>query len=488
MRALSGVTGMLVAGSVLIAAGALAADDQQVDAYNAELVAHLDTANGGDIAFWGDHAFVVDGALDSVPANDGFTVVDVSEPTSPTVVSEFPCFGAGSDIGVWRDLVVLSVDISTGAGRGCGEPSAGEAEFKGVRIVSVADPARPRWLADVATPNGSHTHTLLPDLEPRAGDAQWEPRLLVFSNNGYSPPATDADPRGLESVVVVPLSNPAAARAVPRPQGVPYAPALAPVPPALAPGGSAFNTPPDLGCHDMSLLVSRRLAACSGLQPDTQLWDITDPLRPALLSVITNPLIEHHHSSGFSWDGDTLVIAEESVSNHAGTRCGSGSGSPKAALWFYDIADPRSPVLRGWFQTEQQGNAGYCSPHYFNVIPLPGRDVLVTSWAGAGTSVVDFTDPTRPALIAHWNVLSADRDRASFPYASYWHNGFVYVNNARGVIPGVVDMGGDRGLDVLRLDVPGLREALRMQGFSHGTQDCKPARPACDRLLAGTED
>jgi hypothetical protein len=474
------VTAALLAAAACVAPAAWGNEEIRTEASGMKLVSRLPTGAGGDIAFWGEHAFVVGGALDGKPENDDFTVIDISEPEQPRLVSQLQCHGSANDIGVWGDIVILSVDVGTGAGPACQAQGSAPAPFLGLRVISVADPARPVWVADVSTENGSHTNTLLPDLDPHDGTP--EPRLLVYANNGYSPPMTSADPRGLETVVEIPLDAPDQAHALEE-AALPYSPALGQVPPEVAPGSGSFNTLPNLGCHDLSILTSRRLAACSGLQPDTQLWDLTDPVRPVLLSVITNPAIEHHHSTGFSWDGRTLVLVEESLTNHVGGRCGTGGqpGSPKGALWFYDISNPRLPILRSWFQAPQPSR-GYCTPHYFNVLPLKdGRDVLVASWGGAGTAVVDFTDPASPQSLGYFTVLSDSPSEQSFPYASYWYAGHIYANNGEGVLGPLVHIGGDRGLDVLRLDED--LDAVALQGFSHGTQDCRPAtRRGCQEL------
>jgi hypothetical protein len=88
--------------------------------------------------------------------------------------------------------------------------------------------------------------------------------------------------------------------------------------------------------------------------------------------------------------------------------------------------------------------------------------VLVASWYGAGTTVVDFTDRARPTETASFVAPG------SFPWASYWYNGSIYANNMRGVL-GPVEHGSARGLDVLALDEP-VAGVQPQSSFNFGTQ------------------
>lgn len=418
---------------------------------NMSLAASLRTGDGGDLAFWRDTAVLAKGAVDGDLENDGFTLVDISEPTDPRIISRFDCTASAFDVSIWRDLVFLSVNDPVD-GTGCDDPPARDDEgFQGIRVISIADKQRPVQLAAVATngEGGSHTHTLLPELDHRDDQGRPDPRLLVYAN-GLKP----------QGIIEVPLRDPGSAKLV-----------------------REFDTPPNLGCHDISFFIPRQLAACNGIQPDTQIWDVSNPLEPRLLSRIVNPAIEHHHSSAFSWDGNTLVIVEENLSNLATEDCHAGTPSPKGAMWFYDVSNPQAPLLKGYFQAEQEAPDTYCTVHQFNVVPLASdRDILVTSWEAAGTTVVDFTDPSAPVQLGHYIAEPDDPERRSFPWSSYWYNGFIYANNMVAV-EGPVTAGSHRGtLDILTIDAPALENHIPLESFNFGTQGCfggKASRQVC---------
>lgn len=112
----------------------------------------------------------------------------------------------------------------------------------------------------------------------------------------------------------------------------------------------------------------------------------------------------------------------------------------------------------------------WCMSKQLNVVPLAtGQDVLVASYAGGGTSVVDFTDPAHPFEIASY-ADGAGTSNAHTPWASYWYDGHVYSNNAYGCFVDACFGTLTRGLDVLALDrhLPG---AIPMRSFNAGLQE-----------------
>ncbi|MGH2652051.1 MAG: hypothetical protein ACRDHK_12695, partial [Actinomycetota bacterium] len=40
----------------------------------------------------------------------GFRLLDISDPTEPTLIGQFPCAGSQSDVSIWEDLVFVGVD------------------------------------------------------------------------------------------------------------------------------------------------------------------------------------------------------------------------------------------------------------------------------------------------------------------------------------------------------------------------------------------
>jgi len=176
--------------------------------------------HGGDIAFWRDKAVLACSGDDWELSDDGFAILDVSDPRHPTVLGRLSCVGSASDIAIWGDLVFLAVDTNSEAiengfspgparndGDTCDAPVAGripshdENRFAGVRIISIADPQHPKQIKAIETnPMGTRkrgTHGL--SLVPVDDDT-----LLIYNANHGAPHDLD--------IVKVPLSRPERAR------------------------------------------------------------------------------------------------------------------------------------------------------------------------------------------------------------------------------------------------------------------------------------
>lgn len=412
------------------------ADD--IHSANVSLLANLRVGSSTDISFWHDLAVVGTGVVDDTTANDGFVLVAVGDPAQPREISRFTCPNSGYDVSIWEDLVILSAETPAPvAGCSAFAPDfAPRTATADLLVVDVSDPAEPALAGAVLSECGSsHTHTLHP--VPR------EQSLVVYTSG-----------LGCVAPVVVPLRDPGAAEGQPQLQG--FGTDVA--------DGSAT-------CHDITVFVDERIAACAASTAGTELWDVSEPLAPRLVSRILNPVLEHHHSTAFSWDGDTLVIGEEKVSTFATDVCTDGTGTPLGALWFYDIEDLAQPRLRSWFQVPRAGTDGYCSAHYFNVVPRgDGRDVLVSGWYRGGTTMVDFTDPGAPREIGYYKASPGDAEDGSMVYSAYWYNGFVYATNFGGeVVPGD-GFGSRRGLDVLAVEDEAFRGAASLPYLNAQTQ------------------
>jgi hypothetical protein len=170
-----------------------------VNAEGMRLVGNL-PGSYGSFAFWGNLAIVSHAEKWDVSSpDDGFFAVDVSDPTQPTQLSRFRCAGSYNDVSIWKDLVFLSQDGTT-EGDGCDATSTSPDDpeaFAGIRVISIADLENPVLVAAVPTGvwdtasgrsiEGSHTHTLVPDVDHRDAGGEPSPRILVYSADGYEP-------------------------------------------------------------------------------------------------------------------------------------------------------------------------------------------------------------------------------------------------------------------------------------------------------------
>jgi hypothetical protein len=440
----------------------------------------------GDLAFSGDLAVVGRGIFSGEDRRyNGFVLFDISDPSRPRELSRFDCTNTGFDVSIWDDLVFLSQDAPSETDE-CGSsvpsgPLPPATVFAGLRIVSVADPHNPQLVASIRTgacrtdpscATGSHTHTVVPELDRE------DPRLVVYVN---SLPA---------GVVVVPLDDPAAAE---------YVGDIS----TLAGGLGGTN-----GCHDLQVLMAARLAACSSIN-EVSLWDISDPLAPVVFSHFSDPTIFHHHSAVFSTDGSTLVVQDESFYSLAAEISAVDDGcidTDAGALRFYDItktvddyragkampaAPRRTAVLRAPTPTTERVQT-WCYAHYGGVVPIPPgagevQNLLVMGWAGAGTWLVDFTDPAAPRFVGHYYDVGSATSSPSFTYSAYWYRGRIYANNGSLNVYGLDHRDTDRGLEVFRVRAPDteygrqLRDALhraaRQDHLNPQTQACIDACP-----------
>jgi hypothetical protein len=395
--------------------------------------------SNGDLAFWGDLAVVTHITdWDRETEDDGFIIVDIADPAKPAILGAFRCFGSFQDVSVWADLAILSQDrvLPWESCDGAGALPAGSPPFAGVRIVSIADPAAPVLVASVRTGvdpadamqvRGSHNNTIVPDPE--------HDRLLVYAAVYYWP---ETQPHA--SIVEVPLKDPASARVI-----------------------GTFENGTNRPCHDITVFVPGKIAACAAYEAGVILFDVSDPVRPRVISQFQVPEIvnndESHHSTVFSADGTTLVVNAEL----GGEVCMGGTGSNARSLSFYDISDPAHPEHRGSFQLPRAVSGRDCYPHQSNLIPTAERDLLVTGWTGAGVEVVDFSDPTAPREVAYWMSNEGDGMSSGVGYA-YWYNGRVYAAN-----------GARRGLDIFEVDAGLVPGARTLPYLNPQTEEAPPA-------------
>jgi hypothetical protein len=109
-----------------------------------------------DLAFTGKYA---------IQGNyNGIQVWDISNPNQPTLVVGYVCPASQSDVSVYRNLLFVSGE-GFGGRLDCGTegvPEAVSAErLRGIRIFDISDIRNPRYITNVQTCRGSHTHTVL---------------------------------------------------------------------------------------------------------------------------------------------------------------------------------------------------------------------------------------------------------------------------------------------------------------------------------------
>src|ERR1700752_1378761 len=116
----------------------------------------FDSSTNSDLAFYKN--FVIQGNY------NGFQVWDITNPSRPTLKTSYYCPASQSDVSVFRNLLFVS-----GEGRGGRLDCSGEgvrdsvstARLRGIRIFDITDITSPKYVANVQTCRGSHTHTVV---------------------------------------------------------------------------------------------------------------------------------------------------------------------------------------------------------------------------------------------------------------------------------------------------------------------------------------
>ena len=383
---------------------------------------------------------------------NGFNAYDITG-GAPRLVMSVVCPGGQGDVSVHGNLLFMSVEQNNGridCGASGAEGDVNAERFRGVRIFDISDLNAPRQIAAVQTCRGSHTHTLVPDPA--------DPRSLYVYNQGTSgvrktgelaicsdgQPDTNPDTALFSiDVIKVNLDRPQDAAIVNRPRI--FADASGRVA-GLWRGGAAGlasqRTAQTNQCHDITVYPEIGLAAgaCSG---NGILLDISDPQNPTRVSDIFDPDMAYWHSATFNNAGDKVVFTDE-WGGGIGARCQASDPATWGANMVATI-DNRTLAGRSFHKLPSaQGATENCVAHNGNLIPVPGRDLMVQAWYQGGVSVMDFTDPLKPVEIAYFDrgPIDASKLYVGGSWSAYWLNGRIYSSEIA------------RGLDVLKL-VPG---------------------------------
>ncbi len=118
----------------------------------------FDTSTNSDLAFY--KSYVIQGNY------DGYQLWDITTPGHPTLKKSYYCPASQSDVSVFTNLLFVSGE-GTGGRLDCtGEgvhDSVSTARLRGIRIFDISDIANPKYIANVQTCRGSHTHTVVID-------------------------------------------------------------------------------------------------------------------------------------------------------------------------------------------------------------------------------------------------------------------------------------------------------------------------------------
>lgn len=97
---------------------------------------------------------------------NGFQVWDVTVPSSPVLTTGYLCPASQSDVSVYRNLLFVSGEGLGGrvdCGVGGVPDTVSQERLRGIRIFDISDIHNPKYLTNVQTCRGSHTHTAVED-------------------------------------------------------------------------------------------------------------------------------------------------------------------------------------------------------------------------------------------------------------------------------------------------------------------------------------
>lgn len=177
-------------------------------------------AVNSDLAFKGN--YVIQGNY------NGFMVWDLTNPEDPQLVVDYLCPASQSDVSVYEDLLFVSGE-GLGGRLDCGSEgvpeTVSEVRLRGIRIFDISDIKNPKYISNVQTCRGSHTHSVLKDPDDNenvyvyvSGSAMVRPEEEL---PGCSDLLPEDDPNSALfriEVIQVPLSNPEEAAIVNSPR------------------------------------------------------------------------------------------------------------------------------------------------------------------------------------------------------------------------------------------------------------------------------
>ena len=102
---------------------------------------------------------------------NGYQVWDISNPAKPTLKIGYYCPASQSDVSVYKNLLFVSGEGNSGridcSGEGVHD-SVSAVRLRGIRIFDISDITNPKYIGNVQTCRGSHTHTLVEDPNDKA--------------------------------------------------------------------------------------------------------------------------------------------------------------------------------------------------------------------------------------------------------------------------------------------------------------------------------
>jgi len=343
-----------------------------------------------DLAFTGN--YVIQGNY------NGFQVWDITNPAKPVLAKGFVCPASQSDVSVYKHLLFVSGE-GPGGRLDCGTEGVREAvspdRLRGIRIFDISDIRNPKYVGNVQTCRGSHTHTVL----EHPGDT--ENVYIYVSGSAPVRPAEelpgcvnalpDEDPNTALfriEVIRVPLANPAQAAIVSSPRIF-----------------EGLTAPPTHGlAPEDSVEVARAKARGAFV---VEILGTPQVLPDRIAAQLLQQVVAARGGTGAPTAADSAALRERlplivaqmigSRGDHGPTQChditvypaiGLAGGACEGYGMLLDIRDPVNPKR---IAAVADSNFSYWHSATFN---NDGTKVLFTDeWGGGGAPKCRATDP-----------------------------------------------------------------------------------------------
>ena len=427
-----------------------------------------------------DLAFGMNGRLALQGNFHGLIFYNIEDPRQASVQTIVPCPGGQGDVSIWGNLAFMSVEsygrIDCGAGgppargaaptpppaRGAAPPAVVNAPGQppaiagrgsapadpdrmfGVRIFDISDPRKPRQVAAVQTCRGSHTHSLVTDINDKDN-------IYIYVSGGSGvrsaeekagcvadPNAPNTSTYGID-VIKVPLKNPEKSEVVSH--AYIFADANTGELASLHGRRQGTGEPspnPTSGCHDVTSYPWAKLlgGACSG---NGLLLDTSNVTKPKRLDDVADAAFAFWHSATFNNDATKLLFSDE-WGGGTSPMCQSTHPPMWGGNAVFDIqgtGDNRRLKFGGYFKLPAwQTATENCVAHNGSLVPVPGRDIMAQAFYQGGATVFDFTNSARIQEIAYFDRGPIDEKNLIIGgyWSVYYYNGFLYgAEIARGL-------------------------------------------------------
>ena len=340
-----------------------------------------------DLAFLGSYA---------LQGNyNGFQVWDISRPTAPTLVKGYLCPASQSDVSVYRNLLFVSAEAPS-ARLDCGTEGVRDTvshhRIRGIRIFDITDITDPKYIGNVQTCRGSHTHSVLVD--PQDAENVY---IYISGSAGVRSPNElpgcsrlypEEDPSSALfriEVIKVPLAHPEQAAVVSSPR----------IFQDLAPAPRHDEAPEDIAAQQAALDSARRVGGFIAMRRGREV---------VLGSGFVTPLL------------DSIVKAR------GGT--GSPTGADSAAL-----RGSLDQIVAATFgQPEIRPPSGPNQCHDITLYPEVG---LAGGACGGYGLLLDIRDPANPIRLdavadsnfAYWHSATFNNDATKILFTDEWGGG-----------------------------------------------------------------